>query len=228
MKLIADYHTHTEFSHGKGSVEDNVKAAIKAGLESISITDHSIGHVLYGVKKSRIDEYISEIDRIKRKYENTIVVKAGLELNLIGLDGSADMPEGRRFETVILGYHKAAMCKNAKTAWTFFIGRDVEKITQSYMLAIQKGGIDIISHPGYGVPVDYTKIARACSDYGTAFEINEKHTELRAQDINRLDTKFVVSSDAHSPDSVGRAPNALLLIEEAGLDISKVMNVRGD
>jgi putative hydrolase len=228
MKLTADYHTHTVFSHGIGSIEDNVKAAIDAGLETISITDHSIGHVLYGVKKSKLGDYINEIDRVKRKYENTIAVRAGLELNIIGLDGSIDMPENCKLDTVILGYHKAAMCRNVKTAWTFFAGKDVEKITQSYVLAIQKGGIDIISHPGYGVPVDYTKLAAACGDYGTLFEINEKHTDLRVEDISKLDAKFVVSSDAHSPGSVGKVPNALLLIEKAGLDINRVVNVQED
>ena len=228
MKLFADYHTHTVFSHGKGSVEDNVKAAVGAGLETVGITDHSIGHVLYGIKRKELDNYIIEIERVKRKYADKIEVRSGIELNLIGLDGSIDMPRGYEFDTVILGYHKAALCRNMKTAWKFFSGRDVERITQSYMLAIQKGGIDIISHPGYGVPVNYEKLAKACSDYGTLFEINEKHTDLDAKDIKELDVKFVVSSDAHSPGSVGRAEHALMLVERAGLELSKVLNVRED
>ena len=69
MKLFADYHTHTVFSHGKGSVEDNVKAAIDARLETVGITDHSIGHVLYGIKKRNLDNYISEIERVKKKFK---------------------------------------------------------------------------------------------------------------------------------------------------------------
>ena len=96
------------------------------------------------------------------------------------------------------------------------------------MLAIQKGGIDIISHPGYGVPVNYGKLAAACSDYGTLFEINEKHTDLRPDDISGLETKFVISSDAHSPGSVGKAPGALRLAGGAGLEISSIVNVRED
>ena len=36
-KLLYDLHTHTTFSHGKGSIEDNVKVAIEKGLKAIAI-----------------------------------------------------------------------------------------------------------------------------------------------------------------------------------------------
>ena len=55
--IYGDYHTHTTYSHGKGSVEDNVKAAIAAGLREIAITDHGPRHLLAGVKKKRLPEF---------------------------------------------------------------------------------------------------------------------------------------------------------------------------
>jgi len=224
MRLTADYHTHTVFSHASGSVEDNVQAAIGAGLRTVGIADHSIAHALYGIKKRRLGDYVADINRAKRKYESQIEVRCGIELNLIGLDGSVDMPEGYDFDLVILGYHKAAICKNFATAWQFFTGADKQKITSSYVKAIQKGNIDIVAHPGYGVPVDYVQIAKACSDYGTWFEINNKHADLTEQDIN-IDTKFVLSSDAHAAQNVGRAERALALVKSAGIDISRIVNV---
>ena len=54
MEILGDYHTHTVFSHGHGSIEDNVKAAIKMGLKEIAITDHGFSHNSYGVR--RMDE----------------------------------------------------------------------------------------------------------------------------------------------------------------------------
>lgn len=51
MNLYGDYHTHTIYSHGSGTIEDNVKAAINKGLKEIAICDHGPGHYLYGVKK---------------------------------------------------------------------------------------------------------------------------------------------------------------------------------
>ncbi len=222
--MTADYHTHTTYSHGTGSVEDNVLAAIAAGLDVVGITDHSIAHALYGVKKRKLSDYTADIHAVKKRFENQIEVRCGIELNLVGLDGSVDMPIGHDFDLLILGYHKAGICKDFSTFWQFFTKSDKQKITMAYMRAIQKGGIDIISHPGYGVPVDYTKIAKACSEYGTSFEINNKHAELKAGDI-ALDTQFVVSSDAHCASNVGRAPRALDLVKSAGLDMGCVVNV---
>lgn len=227
MRMSADYHTHTNFSHASGSVEDNVKAAIKVGLKMVGIADHSSAHALYGIKKRKMGEYVAAIEKAKREYENQIEVQCGIELNLISLDGSMDMPEGYEFDYVILGYHKAAICKDLRTFWKFFRGVDKQIITQSYMRAIQTGNIDIIAHPGYGVPVDYTKIAKACSEYGTLFEINNKHAELTEKDI-ALDTQFVVSSDAHAAQNVGRAPRALELVKRAGIDIGRIVNVEED
>ena len=45
-RMIYDHHTHTVYSHGKGSIEDNVKVALSKGLKSVAITDHlSLIHI---------------------------------------------------------------------------------------------------------------------------------------------------------------------------------------
>ena len=38
--MIADYHTHTVYSHGTGSVLENALIAKEKGLKEIAITDH--------------------------------------------------------------------------------------------------------------------------------------------------------------------------------------------
>lgn len=227
MKLNADYHTHTVHSHGSGSVTDNVEAAISCGLTAIGITDHSIAHPLYGVKRSRVGYYLECIARAKESYAGRIEVKAGIELNLTGLSGCYDMPLGA-FDVVIMGYHKATICKDLKTAWTFFRGKRVDAITQAYVKAIETGRINIVSHPGYGIPVNYRLLARACADYGVLFEINEKHGDLTVENVMEAavePVQFVVSSDAHRPENVGQAPHALSLVQRAGLSASRIVNI---
>ena len=230
MKLIADYHTHTVFSHGSGSVADNVEAALSIGLSVVGIADHSVSHPLYGVKRGRIGHYLDCIAHAKESYAGRIEVKAGIELNLTSLTGGYDLPQGA-FDIVILGYHKAAVCADVKTAWTFFRGKRVDAITQGYVQALQTGRINIVAHPGYGVPVNYRLLARACADNGALFEINEKHADLTVEALAAAaaePVKFVISSDAHRPQDVGRAPAALSLAQRAGLDKARIVNITED
>lgn len=59
MIITSDLHTHTVHSHGLGTVEENVIAAIKKGLKTIAISDHGPGHMAYGIKD--IDKYLEDI-----------------------------------------------------------------------------------------------------------------------------------------------------------------------
>ena len=50
MKCIAEYHTHTKYSDGKSTMEENVLFARKIGLRKIGISDHGYRHKGFGVK----------------------------------------------------------------------------------------------------------------------------------------------------------------------------------
>ena len=50
-ELLYDLHTHTTYSHGKGSIEDNVREAFNQGLEFVAISDHGPGHLFYGINR---------------------------------------------------------------------------------------------------------------------------------------------------------------------------------
>lgn len=54
MRILSDYHTHTIYSHGKGTIEENVEAARKIGLKILAISDHGPGHMGFGIKKKKI------------------------------------------------------------------------------------------------------------------------------------------------------------------------------
>ena len=53
MNLNADYHTHTVFSHGKGDVIDNARAAAEKGLKELGIADHGFAHPAFGLRKRK-------------------------------------------------------------------------------------------------------------------------------------------------------------------------------
>jgi putative hydrolase len=90
MKLFADYHTHTVYSHGKGTIRENVEEAMRKGLKEIVISDHGPGHFTYGVKIKNIKKMREEIEELKKEYNN-IDIKLGVEANLISCDGDLDV-----------------------------------------------------------------------------------------------------------------------------------------
>ena len=85
MIIYGDYHTHTTYSHGKGSILDNAIVAKNKGLKEIAITDHGFSHRIFGVKRENVENII--VDCAKAKQATGVNVLFGIEENLISLDG---------------------------------------------------------------------------------------------------------------------------------------------
>ena len=129
MIITADYHTHTNYSHGKGTPEENVLAAIEKGLRRIAISEHAGAHLFYGVRGNRLARLRREVDALARRYANEIEVLMGLECNLMAagkcdapLPGCADIPCGADlapFDVLLLGYHKGVWPEDAATRGAF-------------------------------------------------------------------------------------------------------------
>lgn len=234
MRLTADYHTHTVHSHGTGTMADNIEAAIAIGLKEIAITDHGLAHMAYGIKD--MDKYLADIDEQKKRYAGRIKVLSGIELNLTSLRGDTDMPQeiAGRFDVRIMGYHKFVAYRGPRSYWHFYAGARImkhglkERTTDAYLLAMERGGISIISHPGYGLPVDISRLAEGCREYNVLFEINSSHPGLRSEDIAtayRSGARLVVSSDAHSPENIGNVKFAFDKIRESGIPTDTIVNI---
>ncbi len=101
-----DLHMHTVFSDGKNTAEEMVLEAIRKGLETVGISDHSSGDPC-GMKLEENVRYKAEINRLKEKYAGQIRVLCGLERDFLTDDfteydytiGSVHwlpMPDGHR------------------------------------------------------------------------------------------------------------------------------------
>ncbi len=244
-KVIADYHTHTIYSknnHGKGTIRENVEAAIDAGLKEIYITDHGPGHYLYGIKKDLIKTAREEVDRLKEEYSDRIDIFLGVEANVVGYDGTYDIPEDyeKYFDIINLGFHNGVVFKDFYSYVHYrFINnikfskkiRDyvTKKNTEALIKIIEKENIFTITHPGDKVPVDIEMLAKACEKTGTALEINSSHKNLTVEQLNLIkdyDINFTLGSDAHRPQYVGNLKSALERMEKAGIDSSRVLNFK--
>ena len=220
--MLFDLHTHKVFSQGKGTVRENIEAALAQGLTKIAISDHGMGHVSYGIRKP--DKYLETIAAMKKEYAGRIEVLSGIECNLLGEAGQTEMSKELLscFDVKILGYHKFIATKGfSYTAYCYLTSRrDIGRNTAAVRKALETGYFDILAHPGYAMPVDLSVIAEVCRETKTLFEINEKHTEMNSvllQLAAAQGTEFILSSDAHSPGKVGKAPRGEGLVSAAGI-----------
>lgn len=80
---LMNLHNHTIWSDGMHSVEEIIEHAIGQGICKIGISDHYETWKLCEeecVKKEELEDYISELRRIKRVYTGQIEVCIGLEI----------------------------------------------------------------------------------------------------------------------------------------------------
>ena len=217
MILLGDYHTHTIYSHGWGTIEENVKVAVNKGLKQIAITDHGFDHRLYPVDRKKIDEMRAEIERLKNIYDIDILL--GLETNLISSQGDIDLTkqEEEKLDIVLMGYHKTAKAINMSERLHFFnknliakyfgyTKEMIQKHTDAYLKALDKNNIDVLTHLNYGMPVDCIQIAKLAMQKGTYIELNGKRTIFTREECEKMvdmKVKFIVNSDAHRDYRVG-------------------------
>lgn len=242
-KMTYDLHTHTIYSHGwirphgKGTIEENVKAAIDAGLKGIAISDHGPGHIFYGVKRDKIPEMRMEIERLKRLYPQ-IDIYLSVEANILESKNHLDVAtyEFGQYDFVNAGYHygvKNGYCMgnfldNKHLTTSDAHARLLEANTEMTIKALYENDIKILTHPGDKGPFDIYEIAKACAKTDTLMEISTWHSHLTVEEIKiakKEDVKFIISSDAHTPDRVGSFIGGLERAVEAGLDIDRIVNV---
>ena len=234
--ITGDYHTHTVYSHGKGSVEDNVLAAVKLGLKEIAITDHGFGHLIYNVRKSDFKYFLEDISVCREKYPQ-IKIYAGIEANFVSEDGDIDL-SGRsreKLDIAVCGYHKFA----AGGFFDFFsftlprllFSKNSEKTisanTDAYIKAMENNRIDIISHPGYGAKIDIMAVGEAAKELGVLLELNGKRVNIKDEELLALadiGCEFIINSDAHSPERVGEVSLPVSVIERSGLPKACIAN----
>jgi putative hydrolase len=234
IEITSDLHTHTVHSHGKGSVEDNVRAAMAKGLEAIAISDHGFSHMCYRIRD--IDSYLGDINSAKEKYAGRIKVMITVELNLVSLDGRLDMPEcyRDRFDLTMFGYHKLSGYKGCRDFLYFMLpgskrAKAIPTNTDAYIKAIERNRPSMISHLGYGLPVDKPAVCRAAARCGTAIEINAKHPDFTVDELvacAATGVLFVIGSDAHSTDRIGDFGPAVKMAELAGIQPCQIINAR--
>ena len=79
--IVSTYHTHSNFSDGKNTLEQMVLSAIENGMKELGFSDHApmSFDCKWDAKKEQISEYKSQVLALKEKYKDQIKIYLGIE-----------------------------------------------------------------------------------------------------------------------------------------------------
>jgi len=243
MFLTADYHTHTVFSHGKGSVLENAEQAKIKGLKEVGITDHGFAHPAFGLRKRKLPKLQEQCAFATEK--TGVKVLRGIESNIIGTDGSVDLKADRYdfFDIFLAGIHKLVMFKfgtwftlaipdliNSTFKKKSVCNSLIKENTKTFINVIKNNPVDVITHLNFCCYADPVEVAKVARDYGTYIELNSKKVHLTDEQIFAVantGVKFVIDSDAHSPSRVGEVSLVENMLDRVSIDRNQIMNIDG-
>lgn len=241
MILFGDYHTHTKYSrknHGKGTVLENAAIAQNKGLKQIAITDHGFNHWMFGIKHKDIPQLKDDI--LNAKELTGVDILLGVESNIISSDGKIDVVEDdfEFLDILLMGFHNLVKMENAHELFylnwanglsVFSPSKErISRNTTAFLKAMDKYPIDVITHLNYGYPTDTLAVAKMAKEKGTLIELNGKRINFTDKELEIMASegvKFIVNSDAHSPNRVGECNKAMNLIFRLNLPLNQIVNI---
>lgn len=163
-QYLADYHVHTYYSDdSECPMEEMIRKGIELGLNEIAFTEH----VDYGVKTDlncSYDEYFRELETMKEKYKDQIIIRAGIEFG-VQTETIAQFQkdyETYPFDFVILSCHQV----DNKEFWKYEYqeGKTQEEYQRDYYQAIYRVMKEYKNYSVLG-HLDMIKRYDKCGDY---------------------------------------------------------------
>jgi len=202
--LQGDLQTQTNWTDGSDSIEDMARAAVKAGLKYMAITDHTKRLAMTGgLDEKSILKQMAEIDRVNKKFAGKIKILKGTECDILK-DGSLDLPDSILSKLDIVGVSVHSLFNLSEADQTARI-----------MRAMSNPNADILFHPTgrlinrrEAYKVDMEEIIAVAKKTGTILEANAEPNRLDLKDeyikkaVN-AGVKISIDSDAHSASQVG-------------------------
>ena len=182
MLLTGDYHTHTVYSHGKGTVLENALRAKEIRLQEIAITDHGFEQLAFGLRHREIPQLVRDCREASKL--TGIPVYVGTEANLCDEQGRTEQSERCVY---LMGIHRFVKFTSFYDFWNLLMRNSLHTTlrikpskslirynTNAYINAIKNNPIDVITHLNYQSFCDVAEVAKAARDYGTYIELNSK------------------------------------------------------
>ncbi len=194
--IKGDFHMHTDWSDGVGSLEEMVRTAYEMGLRYIVIGDHSqSARVAKGLDPQRYRQQWKLIHELNQEYNKLgFHILRGCEVDILP-DGSLDLPNEllEEFDFVVASIHTRLNQDN----------------TYRILKAMENPYVNLIGHPtgkAYGTregyPLDFKRIMRMAKETNTALELNTFRADISPENVRLCMEEGVmvaIVSDAHSP-----------------------------
>ena len=189
--VLGDLHSHTDWSDGRGTLEQMVEAARALGRRYLAISDHA-----RRLRDGRLERQTEEITALNERLQG-IEVLAGIEVD-IRADGSLDMPDDVLHERdwVMASVHSG-------------FDKPREELTRRISAAMENPHVDCIGHPTGrklnrrdAYDVDFEALLEKAVETGTFLEINSQPDRLDLIDTHaraaaEAGVRIVISTDAH-------------------------------
>ncbi|WP_122080759.1 phosphatase [Vibrio coralliirubri] len=222
MELKVDTHTHTYASgHAYSTLIENAKSAKQNGLAMFCTTDHSESmpgapHYWFFSNQRVLPRFIEEVAIIR-----------GVESNIMNTQGEIDIHPSvdKNLDWVIASFHEPV-----------FRPSDDATHTEALVNVIKGGRIDALGHLGNpNFDFDFEAVIQCAVENNVAIEIN--NTTLKGNSrVGSVDRCYEIAriakakgafittgSDAHFCLDVGGLDLVAALLDEVGVDSSKVI-----
>jgi DNA polymerase (family 10) len=218
--LRGDLHMHTDWSDGRGTLEQMVEAARVLGHHYIAICDHA-----KRLKDGRLELQAEAIAGLNERVRGLRVL-SGVEVD-VRADGSLDLDDEALAERdwVMASIHSG-----------FDQPRD--RITSRLIAAMENPHVDCIGHPTGrklnrrdAYDVDFEAILAAALETGTFLEINSQPDRLDLIDTHaraaaEAGVGIVVNTDAHRVHELGYLALGVAQARRGWLTAEQVVNTR--
>lgn len=203
-----DLHLHSTFSDGHNTPEEIVEYAILNLYDEIAIVDH--------VRRTTdwLDNFTNEIERLKRVYQDRIILYSGIEAKVINLQGDIDARADffPKVDLVLGAFHRIPKGEGeylSESEITADSERALEFWFTGFMKLLENPHVHIIAHPTaimkrYNITISTDMknlIAKKAASCGKILEVNSKYQVPDEEFLNILrknDVKLSSGSDSHS------------------------------
>lgn len=165
MTNLTNYHSHCLYCDGRANMEDFIRFAISEGFTSYGISSHAPlpFSTAWTMEWDRMDDYLSEFSRLKKKYADKIELAIGLEIDYLNEESNPSLPCFQklsldyRIGSVHMLYSPEGTIVDIDTPADLFrqlvdkhFDGDLDSVVHLYyknlLRMVELGGFDIVGH----------------------------------------------------------------------------------